>query len=299
MAILFSNEQTNRARKKYLGKFYFINDKLKIFQILINKLLIYFFNFKISIINLKRKFMKLFLKISSNNKSGQSNILLNIDDNKIKNISKELKEKDYIFVPNFIENECYLNILNNWPNINFFKQNNNIIKYLSVGFRCREGIFSEEDEKIIKLHPELKNLYEFLLSLQFKKVINSILSFENKDFYIQVYAKKSSILRLFVYKKNKSLFCSVECLNESEDIAKIRQDANMILKSFNKKIYLTGDKIFDIIQKRYSVLSTKDYKILKNFKKRILDTNLIPSPWESASGQTRLNILESTLKDIK
>ena len=73
----------------------------------------------------------------------------------------------------------------------------------------------------------------------------------------------------------------------------------MILKSFNKKIYLTGDKIFDIIQKRYSVLSTKDYKILKNFKKRILDTNLIPSPWESASGQTRLNILESTLKDIK
>lgn len=183
MAILFSNEQTNRARKKYLGKFYFINDKLKIFQILINKLLIYFFNFKISIINLKRKFMKLFLKISSNNKSGQSNILLNIDDNKIKNISKELKEKDYIFVPNFIENECYLNILNNWPNINSFKQNNNIIKYLSVGFRCREGIFSEEDEKIIKLHPELKNLYEFLLSLQFKKVINSILSFENKDFY--------------------------------------------------------------------------------------------------------------------
>ena len=143
-----------------------------------------------------------------------------------------------------------------------------------------------------------KNLLESanmkLRSMTFK--VNGRIS---TDFYIQVYAKKSSILRLFVYKKNKSLFCSVECLNESEDIAKIRQDANMILKSFNKKIYLTGDKIFDIIQKRYSVLSTKDYKILKNFKKRILDTNLIPSPWESASGQTRLNILESTLKDIK
>jgi len=118
------------------------------------------------------------------------------------------------------------------------------------------------------------------------------------DFYIQVYAKKSSILRLFVYKKNKSLFCSVECLNESEDIKKIKEDANMILKSFDKKIYLKGDKIFDVIQKRYSVLSTKDYKILGDFKKSILDTNLISSPWEYASGQTKLKILESTLREI-
>ena len=119
------------------------------------------------------------------------------------------------------------------------------------------------------------------------------------DFYIQVYKKKSSILRLFVYKENKNLFCSVECLNESEDFKKIKKDANIILKSFNKKVNLVGDKIFDIMQKRYSVLSTKDYKILRDFKKRILDTNLIPSPWEFASSQTRLNILESTLKDIK
>ncbi len=119
------------------------------------------------------------------------------------------------------------------------------------------------------------------------------------DFYIQVYTKKSSILRLFVYKKNKNLFCSVECLNESEDFKKIKKDANIILKSFNKKICLVGDKIFDITQKRYSVLSIKDYKILRDFKNKILDTNLIPSPWEFASSEKRLNILESTLKDIK
>jgi len=72
----------------------------------------------------------------------------------------------------------------------------------------------------------------------------------------------------------------------------------MILKSFDKKIYLKGDKIFDVIQKRYSVLSTKDYKILGDFKKSILDTNLISSPWEYASGQTKLKILESTLREI-
>ena len=108
MAKLFSEEQLNKARKKYLGKFYFTDNKLKIYQILINKFLIYFFNFKILIVNLKREVIKLFLKLSLKNKSEENNILLNIDDNKIKNISKELKEKNYIFVSNFIENECYL-----------------------------------------------------------------------------------------------------------------------------------------------------------------------------------------------
>ena len=54
MAKLFSEEQLNKARKKYLGKFYFTDNKLKIYQILINKFLIYFFNFKILIVNLKR-----------------------------------------------------------------------------------------------------------------------------------------------------------------------------------------------------------------------------------------------------
>ena len=183
MAKLFSEEQLNRARKKYFGKIYFTDNKLKTYQVLINKFLIYFFNFKILLVNLKRNIIKLFLKNSLKNKSGENNILLNIDDNKIKKISKELKEKNYIFVTNFIENGCYLKILNNWPNINFFKQNNKIIKYLSVGFKCREGTFSETDEKILKSHMELKNLYEFLSSSHFKKIINSILNFENKDFY--------------------------------------------------------------------------------------------------------------------
>lgn len=127
--------------------------------------------------------MKFFLKICLKNKLEESNISLNIDDIKIHNISRELKEKNYVFVSNFIENECYLKILNNWPNINFFKQNNKIIKYLSVGFLCTKGTFSKDDKKIIQLHQDLKNLYEFILSTQFKKFINSILSFENKDFY--------------------------------------------------------------------------------------------------------------------
>ena len=47
----------------------------------------------------------------------------------------------------------------------------------------QEGTFSETDEKILKSHIELQKFYEFLRSSHFKKIINSILNFENKDFY--------------------------------------------------------------------------------------------------------------------
>jgi len=73
---------------------------------------------------------------------------------------------------------------------------------------------------------------------------------------------------------------------------------NKILFSLKIKISLEDKQKSDIIQKRYSLLSVKDYKILKNFKKRVSRSNLIPSPWEYSSSQKKLMLLKSSMKRV-
>lgn len=128
-----------------------------------------------------------------------------------------------------------------------------------------------------------------------------ILTFEvigkiKTDFYISVFTKKSSILRLFFYFKDRKKFCSIECFNENESVQKIKKMANKIITSFKIKIFLKEEAKSDILQKRYSMLSLNDYQILKDFKNKISKSNLIPSPWEYFSNQTKLTILKSTIE---
>lgn len=141
---------------------------------------------------------------------------------------------------------------------------------------------------------------QFLDSVNFKiRIINfEVVGKLIDDFYIQVFSKNTSILRIFLYKKNKGSFCSLECFDENETMEDICVNANKIIKSTKKDIYLKNNVKSEVIQKRYSLLTLKDFKILKEFKTKTKKSNLIPSPWEHYSSTKKLSILENTLKNI-
>lgn len=179
MATLFSENQVNFARKTYYGKFYFVSKNLNIFMKVINKFLIYLLNFKVFLINLKRYFLRNFIKKSFLNKDDTIDIILSIKNTEIKKFSKKLKDEKYVFVENFIDDKSYNLILNKWPDINFFKQQNKIIKYYSTGFWFIDGKFLESDQKKFK---ELEKLYYFINSSSFNSFVNNLLEFENLKF---------------------------------------------------------------------------------------------------------------------
>ncbi len=180
MATGLSEKQLNLARKFYYGKFYFTNSKLHFFMKLINKFLIYFFNFKTLLINLKRILFRN-LNISLKKKHyNKVEININIKDKDLDRYSNELKKNKFVFIENFIDNNTYQQVLENWPNINFYQKSSKIIKNYSIGFLLnRENKSSDNFQKYI----ELKELYKFISSSQFSKIINKLLNFENLDFY--------------------------------------------------------------------------------------------------------------------
>lgn len=178
MAIKISETQLNLARKRYYGKFYFTND-LTFIKVLINKILISFLKFKISIVNLNRKIFSFFIKISNSStmSSKKVNFNVNIDKSDLAKYSSDLEKKNFAFIENFLTKDCYQHILDNWPSINFFNHNQKIIKFYSIGFRNR-------DKKKLDYNNSIKNTYNFIESLEFEKFINELVYFEKAEYRI-------------------------------------------------------------------------------------------------------------------
>ena len=174
MSIKFSENQVNRARKKYYGKFYFTED-LNIAKIIINRILIIFFNLKIFFINLKRKIFSLFIikfkKFTKNNVI--TNYQLNILQPDLSRYSLDLEKNNFTFIENFFTNNAYESLLKNWPNINFFSQNTNILKSYSHGFKDYNDFYNQE----------LKKIFSFVKSPELENFVNQLLIFEKQKYY--------------------------------------------------------------------------------------------------------------------
>ena len=186
MAIKFSETQVNLARKKYYGKFYFTND-LTIIKILINKILIFSFKFKVLIINLKRKIFSFFITSFNNsieyNKKIKFNV--NIEKSHLAKYCSDLEKKNFIFIENFLTKDCYQHIFDYWPNINFFVQRPKIIKFYSVGFIGSlnpNEIILNMNEKKFNYNNALKDSYNFIKSLEFEKFVNELFNFEKVEY---------------------------------------------------------------------------------------------------------------------
>lgn len=184
MAVFFSENQLNYARKKFYGKFYVTKDDLNDLNLidkLINKSLIYLYLIKYSLVNTKRKIFRI-INFPFNKKIDNKNVnfSLNLDDNSIQKISNDLKTKKFSFIENFLSKESYEHLINNWPDINYFNHNKQIIKHFNSKIEWpAKSLFGKFDTC-----NELKKFYAFLLSSEFQKFYNKLINFENKDYQI-------------------------------------------------------------------------------------------------------------------
>jgi hypothetical protein len=99
----------------------------------------------------------------------------------------------------------------------------------------------------------------------------------DQPFYIQVFSKKSNILRIYLYKiKDKSCFTieKIEDLEPPDDTVKFAID---ILESFG--IIALLDLKTEKKQNRYILHTLDDYKSLKALNQILSSTNLIPAGW--------------------
>lgn len=188
MAIQMSENQLNYARKKFYGEFYITKTKLKFIDKLINKILINLYLFKYTVINFKRKTLRI-IYILINKKSYQkiSNFKISLNRDSIERISNELKLNNFTFIENFLHEESYKYLLNNWPNINYFDHNKQIIKH----YNSKSEWSYKKSFLNFNYSNELRNFYNYILSKEFKKFYSDLVNFEKKDY--NVWAISSSM----------------------------------------------------------------------------------------------------------
>ena len=178
MAIQMSENQLNYARKKFYGKFYVIKDNLSFFDKLINKFLIYLYLIKYSLVNMKRKFFRYINLLFAKENKEIIEFSLNLNDNSIEKISHDLRTKNFSYIENFMSKESHKYLLNNWPDINYFNHNKKIIKH----YNSKAEWSSKNSQSTLSGSQNLKKFYSYLLSGEFKKFFDKLISFENKDY---------------------------------------------------------------------------------------------------------------------
>lgn len=191
MAIYISENELNYARKKFYGNFYVTKVKLNFLDKLINKILIYNYLLKYSLINIKRTIFRSICSLFKNKSNHQTiNFSINIDEKDIEKISSELKLNNFTFIENFLSNESYDYLLSNWPNINYFNHHKKIIKHFNSGFRHNTEQPIDRTFGIFNQCFALKKFYEYLLSDEFKKFYNNLISFENNSYKLCAISSK-------------------------------------------------------------------------------------------------------------
>ena len=191
MAVNYSKKLYNLAQKTFYGRYYYTGEtrsSIHLIRLFINKILVFYLNFKISLINKKRVFFRLsnYFKIKKKGHSSPA-FKVNIDNNSLEKYSKKLKEEGYVFIENFLNEDYYKNIVNNWPDINNFIHTNKIIKFYSVGFKFlpkkKNSEFNLEKNYLFN-NNEIKNIYSQFMSNEFEKTVNTLINDQNNKYSI-------------------------------------------------------------------------------------------------------------------
>mgnify|MGYP000907671237 CR=1 FL=1 len=212
MAILFSENQINYARKKFYGSFYVTKPNLTVFDKFINKSLIFIYLFRFTLVNLKRLFCRISFSIFRfKSEKKIENFSYNVQDVLIEKASDDLKSKNFTFIENFLSTESYKYLIDNWPDINYFNHHKQIIKHFNSGFRYSKGQPIEKTFSKFNNFYALKKFYEYLLSNEFSKFYNKLINFEDKNYELCAISSKMATKNSYliphidgIFKKNKS-----------------------------------------------------------------------------------------------
>ena len=115
--------------------------------------------------------------------------------------------------------------------------------------------------------------------------------------YIQVFSKKSNILRVYVYKlKNKSCF-TIEKIEDGESQADTLKFSKELLELFGifASLNLKGEKN----QNRYLLHTLNDYKSLLHLNQTILDTNLVSAGWHLYGRDAKIKFVVEQINNVQ
>ena len=234
----------------------------------LKKILFYLvFNSKL----LKRFFFYLTIKFISKIKKDDINI--QIGDWSIQ--KKDLfKEKGYLYFENFIEQEIFEKLLNNWPNINFFTPRLKPIKFYDTGFVLGVGkkiyLFSNpEDLHYFKHH---YSLYSYFKSEKMCNMIKKLYG-SDKNFYLKgmVYSNASKNSFLIPHKdglpKDKKEVCNLIFFvdGDNEDTLKSGGTSLYFDNEFEKLIFKPNNICNSLL------LYNSNFNFFHGFKK--IETN--------------------------
>ena len=193
MAVGFSQNELNYARKKYFGSLYKFGTS-NFFRKIINYFLTRKYYFKFSLVNLKRQLFRNIILTFFKKKFHDQEVKfeVNIDNLNIVENSKKLQKNNYLFLENFLKEDCYYKLLESWPDVNHFNHNKKITGHYDCNFRVQKNFLTIDS--VFKRYPKnfvMKKFYEFLCSIKFKKFFDQLVFFEKKHY--EIYAILSSM----------------------------------------------------------------------------------------------------------
>ena len=174
MAIKFSISEIKKAEINFYGTLYHSNFIFKNLLYLKKKFEVKKVNFLNFLIRRAKIFFNLYNKKKTATEPSFNHIssdLLNIKYN-------EFTKNRFCYIENFLNNDFYKVLLNDWPSKEFFFEADNPFKNYNFSFRYadnRANYKKYTDLKYLKYHPELNSMYNFLLhSNQITSLIYSI-----------------------------------------------------------------------------------------------------------------------------
>ena len=213
------------------------------------------FRLKTYCINLyRRSFIKVDLNKKKNQNFDMEDIKCNFNKKKeIINIS--VRDKGYCYLENFLNNEFYLKLKENYPSKEYFVKSKNPIKYFDFGYIYLTEKKHLNDNKLLlnlKTSKVLEAIYKYLLSSNFENQVNKIFKQENKKLVckniISSYASSGGYL-----------------IPHKDNIAEKRSDLNVFFIYFidgldEDPLHSGGTSIFKDNEANQALLSPKSLK---------------------------------------
>ncbi len=174
MAIELNDKMVDVANKNLYGKFYNHHKYPKLVSKIINSLLVFQLKSKIYLSNIIRKFL-CFLIFSKQDLTSDIKIKTCMSKNS-NEIQKEILDKGYIFLENFLNNDYYLLLKKEFPKEIFLQKSKSPLKNYDMGFVYLKNRHNPN----FKFSEILGKLYQFIISKDFETEINNTFNLQEK-----------------------------------------------------------------------------------------------------------------------
>lgn len=118
-------------------------------------------------------------------------------------------------------------------------------------------------------------------------ICGEVTNWDDEPFYVQVYSRKSKVLRIYLYKLNGVSKFTIERVFGPESVEDSCVFAEEILGKLNFQVKFVPRGSWK--QNRFNLFTLKDYHSLTNLEHFLKDTNLISSAWQDNNRSSKIS----------